>query len=152
MRRFVADASHELRTPVSIIRGEADVALSRDRPAAEYRESLTGILEESRRLTRLIEDLLNLARADAGHVQLQLREFYLNELLAECCRSVRPLAAARGILLECRPGEDLQYDGDEQLLRRLVLNLLDNAIRYTPRGGSVSAAIESGPAGVRILV
>ncbi len=152
MRRFVADASHELRTPVSIIRGEADVALSRDRSAAEYRASLEGILEESRRLSRLIEDLLNLARADAGQVRLETHEFYLNELVAECCRSVRPLAAARGLRLECRAGDDLQYRGDEQLLRRLVLNLLDNAIRYTPAGGSVAAAVESGPAGVRILV
>ncbi len=152
MRRFVADASHELRTPVSIIRGEADVALSRDRSPAEYRASLAAILEESRRLTRLIEDLLNLARADAGYVQLQAREFYLNELLNECCRAVTPLATARGLRLECRAAEDYQYHGDEDLLRRLVLNLLDNAIRYTPAGGCVSAALESGPSGVRILV
>jgi heavy metal sensor kinase len=152
MQRFVADASHELRTPVSVIRGEADVALSLERSPGEYRDSLATILEESRRLTRLLEDLLNLARADAGHVQLQTREFYLNELLAECCRAVRPLAAARDLRLECHAGTDFQYRGDEQLLRRLVLNLLDNAIRYTPAGGSVSAAIETGSSGVRILV
>src|ERR1019366_5691243 len=83
MRRFVADAPHELRTPLSVIRGEADVALSRERPAGEYRESLSIILDESRRLSRLVDDLLNLARADAGHVQLQTHDFYLNELLAE---------------------------------------------------------------------
>ena len=152
MRRFVADASHELRTPVSVIRGEADVALSRDRSPAEYRDSLGAILDESRRLTRLIEDLLNLARADAGRVQLQTREFYLNELLAECCRSLRPLAAARDLRLECHAGVDFQYRGDEQLLRRLVLNLLDNAIRYTPAGGVVSASLENSHAGLRILV
>jgi signal transduction histidine kinase len=152
MRRFVADASHELRTPVSVIRGEADVALSRERSGGEYRESLGAIQEESRRLSRLIEDLLNLARADAGHVQLQAREFYLNELLAECCRSVGPLARTRDLKLECRAEIDFQYRGDEQLLRRLMLNLLDNAIRYTPAGGVVSAAVEGVADGVRIQI
>ena len=95
MRRFVADASHELRTPLSVIRGEADVALTQDRSPAEYREALAVILDESRRLSRLVDDLLNLARADGGHVQLQVREFYFNDLLADCCRSVQSLAAAR---------------------------------------------------------
>ena len=135
MRRFVADASHELRTPISVIRGEADVALSQERSAAEYRESLGVVLDESRRLSRLVDDLLNLARADAGHVRLQTHDFYLNELLAECCRSVQGLANTRGLALECCAGNDLQFTGDEQLLRRLVINLLDNAIRYTPSGG-----------------
>ena len=152
MRRFVADASHELRTPISVIRGEADVALSRERSPAEYRESLTVVLDESRRLSRLVDDLLNLARADAGHVQLQTHDFYLNELLAECCRSVQGLAHTRGLQLECRAGNDLQFTGDEQLLRRLVINLLDNAIRYTPSGGQVTAALEAGAASVQLCV
>ena len=139
----MADASHELRTPISVIRGESDVALSRPRTPAEYRESLTTILDEARRLSRLVDDLLNLARADAGHVRLQTHDFYLNELLAECCRSVQTLAAARRLTLECRPCPDLQFTGDEQLLRRLIVNLLDNAIRYTPPGGNVTAALDS---------
>jgi heavy metal sensor kinase len=152
MRRFVADASHELRTPISVIRGEADVALSKERSPAEYRESLAVVLDESRRLSRLVDDLLNLARADAGHVTLQTHDFYLNELLAECCRSVQGLAGARGLRLECRTGSDLQFTGDEQLLRRLVINLLDNAIRYTPSGGTVTAALEAGAKSVRLRV
>jgi two-component system OmpR family sensor kinase len=152
MRRFVADASHELRTPISVIRGEADVALSQERGPAEYRESLTVVLDESRRLSRLVDDLLNLARADAGHVQLQMHDFYLNELLAECCRSVHGLATTRGLTLECLPGNDLQFTGDEQLLRRLVINLLDNAIRYTPPGGKVTAALEDSATSVRLRV
>jgi heavy metal sensor kinase len=152
MRRFVADASHELRTPLSIIRGEADVALSQERAAAEYRESLAIILDESRRLSRLVDDLLNLARADAGRLKLQSEEFYLNDLLAECCRSAQSLAAARGIALECRPAEDAPFRGDEELLRRLVMNLLDNAIRYTPPGGQVSAALEAQDSELRIRI
>jgi heavy metal sensor kinase len=142
MRRFMADASHELRTPISVIRGEADVSLAHDRPGAEYRESLAVIHDESKRLTRLVDDLLNLARADAGHVRLQVREFYLNDLLADCCRSVQTLASAKEIVVECRTGEDILFRGDEELLRRLVLNLLDNAIRYTPKQGRVSANVQ----------
>lgn len=152
MRRFVADASHELRTPLSIIRGEADVALSQERSTVQYQQSLAIVLDESRRLSRLVDDLLNLARADAGHVKLQVREFYLNDLLADCCRSVHGLAAVRNITIECRSGADLQFRGDEELLRRLVMNLLDNAIRYTPPGGKVDAALESDGDRVRIRV
>src|ERR1022692_1068171 len=152
MRRFVADASHELRTPISVIRGEADVALSHDRAAAEYKESLAIILDESRRLSRLVDDLLNLARADAGHVRLQPQDFYFNDLLADCCRSVQSLASARKIQLEWRCAGDVPFRGDEELLRRLVVNLLDNAIRYTPEGGKVSPALDAQGPELRIRV
>src|SRR5271166_5189066 len=118
--------------PLSIIRGEADVALSHDRTAAEYRESLAIILDESRRLSRLVDDLLNLARADAGRVKLRFEEFYLNDLLAECCRSAHTLASTRGVTIECPPHDDVAFHGDEELVRRMVMNLVDNAIRYTP--------------------
>jgi heavy metal sensor kinase len=152
MRRFVQDASHEIRTPLAVIRGEADVALANDRSPAEYKESLAVIQEESRRLSRLVEDLLNLARADAGHVQLQVQQLYLNDLLADCCRSLQPLATARNIHLECRVPEDVAVEGDEELLRRMIWNLIDNAIRYTPAGGKVAAAIETDGPNVRIRV
>jgi heavy metal sensor kinase len=152
MRRFVADASHELRTPISVIRGEADVALSAERTPEEYRESLAVILDESRRISRLVDDLLNLARADAGKVNLQPRDLYLNELLTDCCRSAQPLAGVRRIAIECRSGEDLPYRGDEDLLRRLVMNLLDNAIRYTPPGGRISAEVKPNGTAVRLRV
>jgi heavy metal sensor kinase len=152
MRRFVADASHELRTPLSVIRGEADVALGKDRDSAEYRAALAVILDESRRISRLIDDLLNLARADAGRVRLQVQEFYLNDLLADCCRSVQPLAASRNIALACRAPADMPFRGDEELLRRMTLNLLDNALRYTQPGGRVSADLESRDSAVAIRV
>jgi len=100
----------------------------------------------------MIDDLLNLARADSGRVRLETRDFYLNELLGECCRAVRPAAIARNLTLECLPAADLQYRGDEQLLRRLTLNLLDNAIRYTPPGGRITVALETSEAGVRIRI
>src|ERR1041385_3706380 len=127
MRRFVADASHELRTPLAVIRGEAEVALAHERNPVEYQQSLVVILDESRRLSRLIDDLLNLARADAGRVKLHVEEFYLNDMLAECCGNLQPLASTRGIALDCHAPGDVAFRGDEQLLRRLILNLLDNA-------------------------
>jgi two-component system, OmpR family, sensor kinase len=152
MQRFVADASHELRTPLSVIRGEADVALARDRSPGEYRESLIIIQDEARRLSRLVDDLLNLARADAGHVNLRLEEFYLNDLLAECCRSAQTAARAKNVDLECRSPEDVSFHGDRELLRRLVMNLLDNAIRYTPEAGKVLVILEAAGADLRLQV
>jgi heavy metal sensor kinase len=152
MRQFIADASHELRTPIAVIQGESEVALQRERSAAEYRDSLAVIHDESRRLARLVGDLLNLARADAGHARLQPREFYLNDMLADCCRSAQTMAAARGVAVECGACEDSQYLGDEELLRRMAMNLLDNAIRYTPAGGHVRVEVERNGAGVAIRV
>jgi heavy metal sensor kinase len=152
MRRFVADASHELRTPIAIIRGEADVALANERSTAEYKEALTLVLDESRRLSRLVDDLLNLARADAGRVKLRVEEFYLNDLLAECCRAAHTLAGARGVTLECTPHDDLAFHGDEELVHRMVLNLVDNAIRYTPQGGHVTVSLDGRAGDVEIHV
>jgi two-component system OmpR family sensor kinase len=152
MRRFVADASHELRTPLAVIRGEADVSLDRDRNPAEYKESLAIIQDEARRLSRLVDDLLNLARADAGHVNLRVEEFYLNDLLAECCRSVHGTAGSKDVQVECLCPQDVSFRGDQELLRRLVLNLLDNAIRYTPEGGKITVTLEAGERNLRIQV
>lgn len=152
MRRFIADASHELRTPVSVIRGEADVALGRDRTPEEYRETLGTIQDEAKRLSRLIDDLLNLARADAGHVTLRVGELYLNDLVSDACRSVQSLALGKDVLIDSRTGADMPYRGDETLLRRMVLNLLDNAIRYTPPGGKVVVTLERQREGAAIRV
>jgi two-component system, OmpR family, sensor kinase len=140
-RRFMADASHELRTPVAILRGEAEVALSRpDRKPEEYRESLAVLRAESQRLTHIVEDLFTLARADAGQYPLSPHDFYLDELVADCTRTTRTLALAKRITLNCDAAEELPIHADEALLRRMILNLLDNAFKYTPEGGSVSVA------------
>lgn len=140
-RRFMADASHELRTPVAILCGEADVALSQtDRSPEEYCASLDILRAEARRLKHIVEDLFTLARADAGQHPLTLANFYLDELVTECCRSVRTLAAAKEIDLNCRASEEMPIYGDEALLRHMIVNLLDNAIKYTPPQGKVSVA------------
>lgn len=143
-RRFMADASHELRTPVAIVCGEAEVALSREaRSTEEYRESLSIVHDEGRRLTRVVEDLFMLARADAGQYQPEFASFYLDETLSDCVRAVRSLAAQHGLeLCYQHSAEELPIRGDEGLIRRMILNLLDNAIKYTPRGGKVEVNLK----------
>jgi heavy metal sensor kinase len=137
-RRFVADASHELRTPVAILCGEADVTLSQQsRTPEEYRESLAILGAEAGRLKHIVEDLFTLARADAGQHPLVLDDFYLEELVAESARNMRTLAAAKHIALDTEESEELPIHADESLLRRMLLNLLDNAVKYTPNGGEV---------------
>jgi len=159
-RQFMADASHELRTPVSIIRTAADVALSRDsRTPQEYREALEIIKSESERLSRLVADMLVLARADAGGYPLRVVDLYLDEIVADCVRTVEVLAAQRGVAVKSgrRADErssrddvaagdvgdtsDIPYRGDEDLLRQLVLNVLTNAVQHTPAGGVVTAEV-----------
>jgi heavy metal sensor kinase len=138
-QRFMADASHELRTPIAILRGESEVALSQQaRSAEEYRESLSVLHEEATRLTHIVEDLFTLTRADAGQYPLQTRDFYLDELTAECVHSARTLALAKKISLKFEEAPECPIHADESLLRRMILNLLDNAIKYTPAGGVVT--------------
>jgi two-component system, OmpR family, sensor kinase len=138
-QRFMADASHELRTPVAILRGESEVALSQQaRSAEEYRESLGVLHQEAARLTHIVEDLFTLTRADAGQYPLQPRDFYLDELAAECVHSARTLALAKKITLNFEEASESPIHADESLLRRMILNLLDNAIKYTSEGGRVT--------------
>jgi heavy metal sensor kinase len=143
-RRFMADASHELRTPIAIMRSEAEVALSEPETSnAELRESIVIFRDETKRLTGIVEDLFMLARADAGQYKLTPKEFYLDELAGEITRAVRTLVAEKGLTLQLDADEEMPFRGDENLLRRLLLNLVDNAIKYTPSGGAVTIACKS---------
>lgn len=143
-RRFMADASHELRTPVAIVCGESEVALSSDeRSREDYRESLQVVYDEGRRLTRVVEDLFTLARADAGQYALERSNMYLDETVGQCVRSVDSLAKQRGLSLKYETSaRELFFSGDEGLIRRMTLNILDNAIKYTPRGGTVRVSLQ----------
>jgi two-component system OmpR family sensor kinase len=152
MKAFMADASHELRTPLAVIRGEVDVALERSRAAEDYRESLAIVQDEARRLSRLVDDLLNLARADGGTRPLDLEDLYLNDLIESCCQAMRPLANRKGVSLAADCPAGVAFRGDPQLLGRMISNLLDNAIRYTPEGGEVRIALEPGQSRARIVV
>ena len=141
MREFMADASHELRTPLAIVHGEADVSLSRTRTAEEYRESLSVIRDNAKRMARIVKDMLDLARADSGQQSLRKQEIYLDDLVAGCCRSAQSLARAKDIQLTCSVDEDMSFEGDEELLKRMAMNLVQNAIHYTASGGSVSVKL-----------
>jgi heavy metal sensor kinase len=135
-RRFTADASHELRTPLTAILGQIDVALDRPREAATYRATLTTMREQAQRLARLVGDLLFLARADAQSAPLVVEAIDMSALLQAVVAQLEPLAAARDQRLELT-SVPLKVNGNEDDLIRLFLNLLDNAIRYTPPGGQI---------------
>ena len=137
-RRFMADASHELRTPVAILRTEADVTLSRaTRSEDEYRASLGVMQDAARRLARIVDDLLLLARADAGHLVGRAEDLFLEDVVLDAVRGIRPIADQRQVRVEVRGIVEAPMHGDPDLLGRLVLNLLDNAVKFSPAGGTV---------------
>jgi signal transduction histidine kinase len=147
-RQFMADASHELRTPVSVIQTTTEVTLERDeRHPWEYREALTIINEQSGRLHRMVEDMLALARADASGLQVSKRPLWLDDIAADCARALSVLGAGRQIAIHTDLEPEVPVTGDTALLRQLTTNLLTNGIQYTPPGGSVSVAVSSDRAG-----
>lgn len=152
-RQFMADASHELRTPVSIIRSASDVALNRDHRAEdEYRETLGIVSNQASRLGQLVADMLVLARADSGGYPIRATDLDLSEVVDDCRRAVRVLAEERGVKIRSTEMAETPVHGDEDLLRRLVINLLSNAIEYSPAGGSVSIGVQPDQSAVRIRV
>ena len=142
-RQFMADASHELRTPVTIARTAASVALQQPtRSEAEYRETLDIIEQETVRLSRIVDDLFTLTRADAGTYPIRKTPMYLDELIDDVVRATRVVAATRSVSILAQCIHPASHTGDEDLIRRLVLNVVDNAIRYSPPGGSVRVALD----------
>jgi signal transduction histidine kinase len=152
-RQFMADASHELRTPVAALSTVADVALARnDRDATELREALDVVRGEGSRLGRLVDDLLLLSHADAGELPARREQLYLEELLQDSTRAARGLATTRGVSLIAPPAEEAPFVGDGHMLRRLLMILLDNAIKYTPRGGEVRLSLDRDTAAKRYRI
>jgi len=141
-RQFMTDASHELRTPLSVMHTTAEVTLKQPRRTeSEYRDALEMMDAQVRRLARIVEDMFTLARADAGRHPLHQSDFYLDELIGETARAARMLAARKEVAVEVATASDVPFHGDEGLLRQMLLNLLDNAIRYTPAGGHVRLSL-----------
>lgn len=137
-RQFTADASHELRTPLAMIGSQIDLALERPRDAEEYRAVLTSLREDTTRLTQLTNELLSLARADAGQHALDLEPLDLATVVEDVVTTMRPLAQNAGVELAHRTETGLLVSGDQTRLTQVLVNLIDNGIRYAPAGGSVT--------------
>jgi signal transduction histidine kinase len=142
--QFTADASHELRTPVALIRTEAEIALRKSREAPEYRDALQHILLEAEKTSTLIETLLSLARADADREVLVKQPLNLREISRKAAEHWRPTIASKNLQFAEELGESgVPIEGDEAALNRLLNILLDNAVKYTPTPGTVKLKLET---------
>jgi len=140
-RRFTADASHELRTPLALLTGRAEVALDRPRTPAEYRAVLTGVRDDAARMAQLLGELLTLARADGGQDLLVREPVDLADLVADTLAALAPLAEERGVALAAGALTPCAILGDQTRLAQLLINLVDNALKYTPAGGRVTVCL-----------
>ncbi len=142
-QRFIADASHELRTPLAVLRGETEVALGKTRTIEEYQQSLSLIQDEAERLSRIVEDLFILARQPINtRAALNKERVSLNDAVRDCARAAQVLAFRKGVRLKLEnDSPSIALNGDEDLIKRMLLNLLDNAVKYTPAGGEISLAL-----------
>ncbi|MGE3310404.1 MAG: sensor histidine kinase [Limisphaerales bacterium] len=150
-KQFTADASHELRTPISVILAETQATLARERSAAEYRETVETCLDAAQQMRRLTQSLLELARFDAGQEPLERVEFDVSERLRACVHLVEPLAAPRGIRFQL----DLDLEaatahGDPDRLCQVFINLLTNAVHYNRDGGHVRVTTRN--EGARVVI
>jgi heavy metal sensor kinase len=138
-KQFTADASHELRTPLAILKGETEVALRWGKDPEELRQTLVSNLEEIDRMGRIIEDLLLLAKSEAGELRLDIRDFSLGDLLQDLYLQGKTLGEPKNIDISLRlqVTEDIRLKGDQFQLHRLMLNLVNNGIKYTPENGRV---------------
>jgi heavy metal sensor kinase len=149
-QRFIADASHELRTPLTAIKGRLEVTLSRPRTSHEYAATLADLVQEVDRLIRLSTDLLFLARLDQERLRWQPRPVDLSDLLETIVEHLQPLAETQHLTLVASVPAELTVNGDLDHLTRLLLNLLDNALKYTPAGGIVN--LRAGQEGTAVCV
>ena len=152
-QRLFADISHELRTPLTVIRGEAEVALrGATKAPEEYIRSLQRIVEESSQLTRLVDDLLLMARSETGQARWTFTTVALPELLSLLCEDVRPLAEQQDVQVSVVHSVDAVVSGDRDRLRQVFLIILNNAINYSSKGGTVDVAVERNGADVTVRV
>jgi heavy metal sensor kinase len=149
--QFTADASHELRTPLAVIRSHAELALSKPRPGEEYQQALGACLRAARRMSAVVDALLTLARADAGKLVGHRAPLELDQLVDDSVSLIRALADNKGVALTARL-VPVRVVGNADALSRLVGNLLDNAVRYTPSAGKVEVVLEPAGAEARLTV
>ena len=140
-RRFLADASHELRTPLTILRGELEVMVRRDGLGPDQRSAVDNLLEEVRRLARIVENLFALSRLDAGQAQTEVTQFDFAKLTATTAEQMCLLAEDKHLAITCETPAPVFVAGDRARLKQVIVNLLDNAIKYTPDGGAVKLSV-----------
>ncbi len=145
MRSFIADAAHELKTPVAIVRTEAELSLSGSRSVEELREALRAIAAQSERLSRLVSDLTLLAEGQVLEQPVERRLVDLDELVQEVVQSLRPISAGREIAVSVVSAGSAEYRGDERLLRRIATNLLENAVKFSPPGARIEVRVGGRP-------
>jgi heavy metal sensor kinase len=141
LRRFTADASHELRTPLTAIRTVGEVGLQREGDTSHYRDVIGSMLEETGRLTRLVDSLLTISRAETGHVQLNRTSFALLDVAREASGLVEVLAEEKDQRLRVEGDTHAMVYADRVLLRQAIVNLIDNAVKYSPLGGAISVRV-----------
>lgn len=141
VNRFTADASHELRTPLTVLRGELEAIAQRADLPTDVRETIGSTLEETERLSKIVESLLAISRLDAGEALMTRERFDLDELAASTAEQMRLLAEDKHIALKCTAIGGIKVDGDKGRLKQVVVNLVDNAIKYTGEGGEVEIKV-----------
>jgi len=153
LQRFTADVSHELRTPLAALRSVGEVALQRPVDKSEYADAIGSMLEEASRLTRLVDSLLTISRMDAGHVQIDLSECNVFEILQQCVSLLEILAQEQRQELTLQSRGDGVIKADEALLRHAFINVIHNAIKFTPLGGKIEVQASGNPSmGVTVTV
>ncbi len=142
-KRFLADASHEMRSPITVMKGNIEIALRRERDIDEYKRVLESNLEEIDRLEFLVKDLMFLARADASELAMNMAPTSLDEVLAVVVYGLMPLAETKGIelTLDSEEGDEYVITGDADRLRQLFVNLVENSLRYTQSGGGITVTL-----------
>ena len=151
-RRFVGSITHDIRTPLTIIRGDTEVALMQERTARSYREVLESNLEEVERIGKLVEDLLTLSRGHRGDLSLRVKAVHLDMLLREVRRQYQEAASAKGVTLSLYLEGEVEIEGDRDRLRQVLTNLVENALHYTPAGGKVDLSLFQDKNVARIIV
>ena len=141
MRRFMADAAHELRTPITILRTRAEVALQQPRDAANYVAALRGVEAEARRLGIIVDSLLVLARADTGERQIEKERIFLDDVAVDAAGAAEIVARQKDVHLTVDEFEEAPVEGDPALIRQLIMIVLDNAVKFTDAGGQVHVRV-----------
>ena len=141
MRRFMADAAHELRTPITVLRTRVEVALQQPRDADHYVSALHSVEAEARRLGGIVDSLLVLARADSGERQIERERFFLDDVAIDAAGAARVVARQKGVEVTVEEFEEAPVVGDPALIRQLIMILLDNAVKFTDSGGEVRVRV-----------